>query len=260
MIRTHVLVLMLALTLPACGGRSIPGASKGTTDAQVKPDKMPGDLMNQRDWLIPKLDRGGHPLDRGAPATFCKGPHALEVSKKPFKVSNVASHMGYIGSCCGPGEIIDFNTLTANGASAKISLRIARFINVTLPPSIKLDLSKLPKGWLVSTSCTPSSFCGQSHPTTHAFKGWIEIKSLLGAPAVEVSACVTVHLTPPIKPNDRPVKLWANKVLVNKVCVPGMDQTCNDDPKISSIKGKCNQNSTCTCNAGSKKTPNGKCR
>ena len=87
-----------------------------------------------------------------------------------------------------------------------------------------------------------------------------EIQSLVGGPAVQVSACVTAKPTNPITPSKHAIQLWANKVMVNKVCVPSMPQTCNYDPMISSIRGKCNPDSTCACNPGAKKMSNGKCQ
>lgn len=38
-----------------------------------------------------------------------------------------------------------------------------------------------------------------------------------------------------------------------KVCTFGMDQTCNDDPIISSLHGKCNEDGSCTCYEGFEK-------
>jgi hypothetical protein len=43
------------------------------------------------------------------------------------------------------------------------------------------------------------------------------------------------------------------------VCVPGQDQTCNEDPKQQSFAGTCLPNRTCVCNPGTAKLPDGKC-
>ena len=43
------------------------------------------------------------------------------------------------------------------------------------------------------------------------------------------------------------------------VCTPGMDQTCNANLSMSSFAGKCNDDGTCTCNAGFTKNAEGKC-
>lgn len=43
------------------------------------------------------------------------------------------------------------------------------------------------------------------------------------------------------------------------VCVPGQDQTCNEQLSMSSFAGTCNADRTCTCNAGFTKKADGKC-
>jgi hypothetical protein len=44
-------------------------------------------------------------------------------------------------------------------------------------------------------------------------------------------------------------------------CTPGADQTCNDDPVISSLRGRCQADLTCACNPGATLNPaTGKCR
>ena len=45
------------------------------------------------------------------------------------------------------------------------------------------------------------------------------------------------------------------------VCEPGADQTCNDDPAISSLHGRCLPNGTCECVDGiEKNAETGRCR
>lgn len=39
------------------------------------------------------------------------------------------------------------------------------------------------------------------------------------------------------------------------VCELGRDQTCNDNPEISSLHGRCLPNGTCQCNDGIEKNP-----
>lgn len=44
------------------------------------------------------------------------------------------------------------------------------------------------------------------------------------------------------------------------VCEPGRDQTCNDDPAISSLHGRCLPNGTCECSDGiAKNAATGRC-
>ena len=44
-------------------------------------------------------------------------------------------------------------------------------------------------------------------------------------------------------------------------CTFGLDQSCNDDPLVSSKRGACNQDGTCSCNPGYSQSPTtGKCK
>jgi len=43
-------------------------------------------------------------------------------------------------------------------------------------------------------------------------------------------------------------------------CTFGADQTCNEDPRVSSIWGRCTEHGTCECNAGFELGPSGYCK
>ncbi len=44
-------------------------------------------------------------------------------------------------------------------------------------------------------------------------------------------------------------------------CTPGIDQTCNDNPAVSALWGKCNADGSCSCNIGFEVNPaTGRCR
>ncbi len=42
-------------------------------------------------------------------------------------------------------------------------------------------------------------------------------------------------------------------------CVFGQDQTCNSDPSVSALWGKCTETGTCECNTGFVLAPTGYC-
>jgi hypothetical protein len=45
------------------------------------------------------------------------------------------------------------------------------------------------------------------------------------------------------------------------VCTPGQDQTCNDDPAVSSFEGTCKPEGTCACRDDTELNPaTGRCR
>jgi hypothetical protein len=43
-------------------------------------------------------------------------------------------------------------------------------------------------------------------------------------------------------------------------CTVGADQTCNEDPKVSALWGKCTDTGVCVCNPGFQLGPGGYCR
>ena len=44
------------------------------------------------------------------------------------------------------------------------------------------------------------------------------------------------------------------------VCAPGQDQTCNDNPTVSSLMGTCQPDGTCVCREGTVVNPaTGRC-
>ena len=43
-------------------------------------------------------------------------------------------------------------------------------------------------------------------------------------------------------------------------CTFGADQTCNDDPKVSSLWGRCTELGACECKPGFELGPSGYCR
>lgn len=70
--------------------------------------------------------------------------------------------------------------------------------------------------------------------------------------------------------NSHPVKTCAcpasrcftqeNGCVDVKSCTPGSDQTCNENPIVSALRGHCNPDMTCTCVTGSVRNPaSGKC-
>jgi len=67
--------------------------------------------------------------------------------------------------------------------------------------------------------------------------------------------CAVVELFPgdPTSPKSPTKVCWT-------ACQPGMDQSCNDSPIISSIHGTCEPDGTCTCISGFAKNPDtGRC-
>ena len=243
------LLAVSLLAVSGCAERNVPAGADGT--AVPLDGSAAADAHNKRDF---------HEPDSGGSANFCKGKAYAAVDGKPLQISRLSTYVDFVASCCGPAPVVDFEATRADGSQAKVRLYMANMPNMKPQPKVRLDLSALPKGWFVGVRCDPSSMCGVVSTSTSSFAGFIEIQSLLGGPAVQVTACVEISPKGPSNPPAHRIKLWSPPVTVNTACVPGMHQTCNVDPKISSLRGKCNDDSTCTCTPPAKKTPNGKCQ
>ena len=101
------------------------------------------------------------------------------------------------------------------------------------------------------------------NPFDAAFEGTLDTTPTGAFPGYHIDLCLSA--TPNGKDKQsKPVRLSARQqliVLTNPQCDWGKDQTCNHDPFVSSIKGTCNGDGTCTCHEGSKKVPiTGKCQ
>ena len=114
------------------------------------------------------------------------------------------------------------------------------------PPTACWDSSECPTG----TACSPLP--------------WSQISGVClrtcvdDADCREGYTCDQVELFPgePDTPRSEVPVCW-----IDVVCTYGMDQTCNDDPVISSLHGACQMDGTCVCKSGYEKNPaTGRCR
>jgi hypothetical protein len=90
----------------------------------------------------------------------------------------------------------------------------------------------------------------------HAISGVCMAPCASAADCREGYRCGVVELFPgePETPRSAEPVCWT-------VCELGMDQMCNDDPRISSLHGRCLRDGTCECLAGYPKNPEtGRCR
>jgi hypothetical protein len=252
--------VVLPLLIWGCGARTPTVTPDGTVQPDTAAAADVGADRGRVDSLGPPPD-GMISVDAG-PLTFCSGgkPKAF-LDNKPLIVTGHSSGLGVMASCCPPGEFVTLETVSGS-TKVELTLEILRFMGTPPPgPVTSINLAQPPKGWLVDVRCNPYQACGLVRSDNATFQGTLEMTSLVGAPAYQVSLCLQAQPKPtsPPNPNAKPVKLYFDKIMVNTACAIGMDQTCNADPKVSALLGTCNPNSTCTCVAGASKTPNGKC-
>ncbi|HEX6271420.1 MAG TPA: hypothetical protein VFZ53_00200 [Polyangiaceae bacterium] len=73
-------------------------------------------------------------------------------------------------------------------------------------------------------------------------------------------ACARQSSVP--QPSAQPAESPATQKPTGKraPCTLGADQTCNEDPAVSAIWGRCTESGTCECKPGFELGPSGYCR
>lgn len=230
---------MMGLVAIGCGGRPI-GAP---ADGQV---------------LDAFSEDAGRDQSSGA---FCATGPKVMIDGALLTVSRVESGPIYMGCC--DGWYARFVAVRPAGQEVRVTFSLKWAGGTPPSPPQHLDLSQKPQGGSgFSVACDPVAACGVLSPLEASFKGTLDTTPTGAFPGHHIDLCLTA--TP--KGSDKtlkPVRLSAKQqliVLTNPQCDWGKDWTCNHDP-VSSIKGRCNGDGTCTCHAGSKKVPSsGKCR
>lgn len=83
---------------------------------------------------------------------------------------------------------------------------------------------------------------------------------LLAAAVAALASCKKEEPPPPKKPGFT-FAAGSATAKPEQACTFGADQTCNDDPLISSVHGSCNQDGTCSCHPGFALNPQtGRCK
>jgi hypothetical protein len=113
-----------------------------------------------------------------------------------------------------------------------------------------LHKSSLPvTGWDASLTCTPSTHCAPEYAVQG---GWVSLDSW-DSKSVGMAVCaVGTH-------GSDQITFFMDQTQVSASCAFGADQTCNLDPKISSMRGQCLPDGTCVCKQGEPDPVLGKC-
>ncbi len=246
-------LVVLVLLVTACGTRAV--AVDGAPAAAL--DSSPSS-RDQRGMDVPVTpDR----LRLDGAAGFCASAPRLRVGDQELAVTGVKASLATMASCCEPGATVEVSATDTSGAAVKVIFAMLRFPNT--PPVTHLDLASPPSGWVLLLYCEGPSgvgLCGaQRLDTEVTLTGAVEVSAASAVPAEDLTVCLTA--TPKPGAQAKAVQLSVSKLRLNLACTPGMDQTCNEDSLISSLRGKCNDDGTCTCDAGATKiVSTGKCK
>lgn len=242
-----VLAFSLLVAVSACDGRAI----------GVVPDGSPP-ASSDSSAAIPIMDLAS-PSD-----AFCAGGPRLMIDGELILVSRVESGPIYMGCC--DGWFARFVAHRSTGQEVRVTFSFRWAGGRSPPPPQHFDLAKSQGngGMGFYVECDPASECGVLNPFDAVFAGTLDTTPTGAFPGYYIDLCLSATPKDTAQPNAKPVRLSARHeliVLTNPQCDWGKDQTCNQDPWISSFKGKCNGDGTCTCVEGAKKVPNtGKCQ
>jgi hypothetical protein len=75
-----------------------------------------------------------------------------------------------------------------------------------------------------------------------------------------LALCLAACSSPAATPAQAPEPTAAPPTGKRAPCTLGQDQTCNGDPKVSALWGRCTESGVCECNAGFELHPSGYCQ
>jgi hypothetical protein len=247
--RIHLLGFMFILA--ACGSRTV----QGEKDAAPAADARKPDAASVADASTPDAstpDAPPQPTDGGD--AFCQSadPRAVIVGERELQV--VVETGTTMTNCC-TGEQIRFVPHPAISELYEIHFSILRFPEAAPvgDTTRQIDLRSPPEGWLFTLYCNPYELCNV--PSSPEITGTLTIHGPeVGRPGYRASLCATLQATAAM---TKQVRVVANQVWINTACTFGMDQTCNENPLISSLRGTCQRDGTCVCQDA--KAPSGRC-
>jgi hypothetical protein len=260
--RTYLSLIMAfgAVLAQGCDNRSLPSAD-GAAGLDGSPPQQdlwlsdgPAPVPDLARVDLGRADGQTTLLDAG---TLCSGADKLVVDGNQLAISTVKSSPT-ITSCC-TGEQVSVHALDAAGVPAVVTFAMLRFPEAS-DGVTQIDLTSPPKGWGFFFKCEPYLACGYLNTSNSGFSGTVSRAFPVTGSDLMVTVCATAVPLAGAPPETKPVALYLKDVLIHRACTPGMDQTCNYDPMISSIKGVCNEDGTCTCARSTTKMPNGKCK
>jgi hypothetical protein len=262
-----IIITGAALLCGGCTSRATRAQDGGPTDAQspsveigpIEIGPIEIGLVDQgpiSDRSLPRDQALADSVASPDASGFCAGPPRAVINGRELSLAAINASTEILGSCCGPGERIVF----AAQSGERLSVAIARFSNIPVNPA-PLDLTALPTGWVVGLRCEPYQDCAVLTSHNAVLSGTLVYQILQAPPRYVLDICVTAK---PKADGSSPagfsgLRLHSKAVTVHRACVVGMDQSCNEDPAVSALRGTCEKDSTCTCAVGQPNAATGKC-
>ena len=189
----------------------------------------------------------------GTLPTFCSGAgQRLTINGQPVAVTGVTAKVGVTNLCSSQ----TFYVTLKGGPGMEFYL----CLDTVAPKAALIRMSDLSSHMARATSPCPTSSCTLHHKQDADFKGEATFALAGSHPGASVDLCVTAAAKKTATGTLRSFQLSLRGLPLKFTCELGIDSTCNHSLMVSSTKGKCNANGSCSCLPGAQMVlTSGKC-
>ena len=189
----------------------------------------------------------------GALPSFCSGAaQRLTINGQSVTLTGVTAKVGVTNLC----NTQTFYVMLKGGPGMEFYL----CLDGVAPNAARIRMSDLGSHMARATSPCPSSSCTLHHRQDADFQGEATF-TLAGAyPGASVDLCVTAEAKKTATGTLRSFQLSLRSMPLKYTCELGIDSSCNHSLMVSSTKGKCNADGSCSCLPGAQQVlTSGKC-
>ena len=166
--------------------------------------------------------------------------------------------------CSGAAQRLTINgqPVILTGVTAKVGAGMQFYLCLdgVAPNTARIRMSDLGSHMARATSPCPSSSCTLHHKQDADFKGEASFNLAGSYPGASVDLCVTAEAKKTATGTLRSFQLSLRGMPLKYTCELGIDSSCNHSLMVSSTKGKCNADGSCSCLPGAQQVlTSGKC-
>ena len=189
----------------------------------------------------------------GALPAFCSGAgQRLTINGQAVQLTGVTAKVGVTNLC----NTQTFYVTLKGGPGMQFYL----CLDGVAPNATRIRMSDLGSHMARATSPCSSSNCTLHHKQDADFQGEATFALAGSYPGASVDLCVTAAAKKTAKGTLRSFQLSLRGIPLKFTCELGIDSTCNHNLMVSSTKGKCNADGSCSCLPGAQQVlTSGKC-
>jgi len=233
--KIQTLMLVLLPLLGHCSARQVTGAALDAAGTDLATHDGASDAVD------------------GALPSFCSGAQQrLTINGLPVTLSGVTAKVGVTNLC----NTQTFYVMLKGGPGMQFYL----CLDGVAPNAARIRMSDLGSHMARATSPCPSSNCTLHHRQDADFEGEAAFALAGSYPGASVDLCVTAAAKKTATGTLGSFQLSLRGLPLKFTCELGIDPSCNYNLMVSSTRGKCNPDGSCTCLPGAQQVlTSGKC-